>query len=124
MGDRRHVAQVCAARPHDAVRRRVVAAGDFYASTGPGIEEVRIEGGTVEVVSSPCRSLTLVSARSTGAAVHAGRLGYRHKTRILACDPDGLVVRAAIKVPPAAKHVRVEVADAAGRRAWANPIPV
>jgi hypothetical protein len=101
-----------------------LATGDFYASTGPRIEEVEAEGGTVEVACSPCRSLTLVSARTTGAAVHAGRLGYRHKARILACDPDGLVVRAAFEVPPAAKHVRVEVADAAGRRAWANPIPV
>ena len=101
-----------------------LATGNFYASTGPRIEEVRLDGGVVEVGCTPCRSLTLVSARTTGAAVHAGRLGYRHKARILACDPEGLVVRAALDLPLAARHIRVEVTDAAGRRAWANPIAV
>jgi hypothetical protein len=101
-----------------------LAAGDFYASSGPRIEEVRVDGGVVEVACTPCRSVTLVSARSTGAAVHAGRLGYRHHARLLESDSEGLLVRGSLDFPSAARHVRVEVADAGGRRAWANPILV
>jgi len=101
-----------------------LASGSFYSSTGPLIRDVTRDGDSVEVICSPCRSITLVSGRATGAAVHIGRLGYRHAGRELECDRDGLVVRARLDVPPSAKHVRVEVVDAAGRKAWANPFPV
>jgi hypothetical protein len=98
-------------------------AGDFYGSTGPRIEEVSLDDGAVEVRCSPCRSVTLVSGRSTGAAVHAGRLGYRHRGRILEGAGE-LVLHARLEVPAAARHVRVEVIDGEGRKAWANPISV
>jgi hypothetical protein len=113
-------------RARDPSREAVLAAlaaGDFYGSTGPRIEDVSIADGAVEVRCSPCRSVTLVSRRSTGAAVHAGRLGYRHRGRILD-EAAGLVVHARLEVPPSARHVRVEVADAEGRKAWANPTAV
>ena len=74
--------------------------------------------------SSPCRSVTLVSGRATGAAVNVGRLGYRHSGRELSCDENGLVVHARLDVPPSARHVRIEVTDAEGRKAWGNPLPV
>ena len=98
--------------------------GTFYSSTGPRLLDVRRDGDVVEVRCSPCRSVTLVSGRTTGAAVNTGRLGYRHKARELECDSAGLVVHAQLDVPPAARHVRVEVSDASGRRAWANPLAV
>ncbi len=101
-----------------------LAAGTFYSSTGPLIRDVRHDGDAVEVRCSPCRSVTLVSGRTIGAAVNVGRLGYRHAGRELECDQEGLVVHARLDVPRSARHVRVEVADAAGRKAWANPIPV
>ena len=101
-----------------------LAGGSFYSSTGPLIHDVRLEGESVEVRCSPCRSVTLVSGRATGAAVNVGRLGYRHGGRELECDGEGLVVRARLDVPPSARHVRVEVVDASGRKAWANPLPV
>ena len=101
-----------------------LASGSFYSSTGPLIRDVTRDGDSVEVICSPCRSITLVSGRATGAAVHIGRLGYRHAGRELECDRDGLVVRARLDIPPSAKHVRVEVTDAAGRKAWANPFRV
>ena len=101
-----------------------LAAGSFYSSTGPLISNVSRGDDSIEVVCSPCRSITLVSGRATGSAVHMGRLGYRHAGRELECDRDGLVVRARLDIPPSARHVRVEVADAAGRKAWANPFPV
>jgi hypothetical protein len=56
--------------------------------------------------------------------VNAGRLGYRHAAQVLATDHDGLVTRALLTVPPAARHVRVEITDPLGRKAWANPFPV
>lgn len=101
-----------------------LAAGTFYSSTGPRLYDVRLDGDAVEVRCTPCRSVTLVSGRATGAAVNVGRLGYRFAGRELECDPDGLVVHAQLDVPRSARHVRVEVTDEAGRKAWANPLPV
>ena len=101
-----------------------LAAGRHYSSTGPRLHEVRLDGDAVEVHCSPCRSVTLVSRPGTGAAVNAGRLGYRFKGRALECDDDGAIVRARLDVPPSARHVRVEVTDASGKRAWANPLTV
>ena len=101
-----------------------LASGSYYSSTGPRIDEVCLEGETVEVRCSPCRSVTLVSGRATGAAVNVGRLGYRHAGQELECDQNGLVVHARLDVPPSARHVRIEVIDAAGRKAWANPLGI
>lgn len=101
-----------------------LATGTFYSSTGPRLLDVQRDGDGVEVRCSPCRSVTLVSGRATGAAVNVGRLGYRNAGRELECDRDGLVVHARLDVPAAARHVRIEVTDAMGRKAWANPLPV
>lgn len=97
--------------------------GSFYGSTGPTITAIARDGDAIEVACSPCRSVTLVSGKTMGAAVHSGRLGYRHGAEIVEWDGD-LIVRARLVIPPAASHVRVEVADAAGRKAWANPFRV
>ena len=56
--------------------------GAFYASSGPALHDVRRVGETVEVRCSPCRSVTLVSGKTMGAAVNAGRLGYRHRGEV------------------------------------------
>lgn len=101
-----------------------LAAGAFYGSTGPAIREVRRDGDAVEVRCSPVRSVTLVSGKTIGAAVNGGRLGYRHGGRVLAESDEGLVLHARLELPPAARHARVEVTDAVGRKAWANPFPV
>ena len=98
--------------------------GRFYSSAGPVLQDVTRDGDRVEVRCSPCRSVTLVSGKSIGSAVNAGRLGYVYGGRALATDDAGLVVHARLEIPPAARHVRVEVADAVGRKAWANPITV
>ncbi|MDH4176010.1 MAG: CehA/McbA family metallohydrolase [Thermoleophilia bacterium] len=98
--------------------------GCFYASSGPAIHDVTREADVVEVHSSPVRSIMLVSGRTIGAAVNAGRLGYRHGGDVLAESDEGLVVRAKLRIPDGARHVRVEATDVSGRKAWANPIPV
>lgn len=110
-------------RSHEAVLE-ALSTGAFYSSAGPRIDEVRLAGESIEVRCSPCRTVTLVSGRTTGAAVNAGRLGYRHRARELETDERGLIVHACLAVPPSARHVRVEVTDARGRKAWANPMSV
>ena len=59
-----------------------------------------------------------------GASVNVGRLGYRHQGRELECDDAGRIVHARLEVPTAGRHVRVEITDAGGRKAWANPFRV
>lgn len=94
--------------------------GAFYASAGPVIHDVRRNGDTVEVSCSPARSVTLVASKTKGAAVNAGRLGYRHNA-VIAGESDGLVVAAVLTIPAGATYARVEVTDTAGRTAWTGP---
>lgn len=101
-----------------------LAAGTFYSSCGPRLDEVRRDTDSIEVRCTPARSVTLVSGRSTGSAVNAGADGYRYRGRVLEESSDGLIVHARLDFPPDARHGRVEVADAAGRKAWANPFAV
>jgi len=114
-------------RAEERTAEAVLAAlttGTSYSSAGPLLKDVTCAGGAVEVRCSPCRSITLVSGKSIGSAVNAGRLGYVYAGRALGTDDAGLIVHARLEIPPAARHVRVEVTDAVGRKAWANPITV
>jgi hypothetical protein len=111
------------ARTREAVLA-ALAEGCFYGSAGPVLEDVRVVGETVEVSCSPCRAVTLVSGKSIGAAVNAGRLGYLKDGRIVETAASGLVTKATLKVPPGASHVRVEATDSAGMKAWSNPFRV
>jgi len=101
-----------------------LAAGRFYGSSGPVLHDVTYAGEAVEVRCSPCASVRLVSNKSVGAAVNAGRLGYVYRGRAVETDTDGAIVGARLEIPPSARHVRVEVTDARGRKAWANPVVV
>jgi len=98
-----------------------LASGTFYSTAGPALHDVARDGDTIEVRCSPARSVTLVSGKSIGSAVNSGRLGYVYGGRALATDEAGLVVAARLEIPPAARHARVEVTDATGRKAWSNP---
>lgn len=101
-----------------------LAEGLFYGSAGPRLDDVVRDGAVVTVACSPCRTVTLVSSKSIGAAVNAGRHGYLNAGRILSTSDDGLITEAVLKVPPAASHARIEVTDAQGMKAWSNPFPV
>ena len=70
----------------------------------------------------PCQSVRVVFGVSSGAAVNAGRLGYRYGGEILDATPDGLITAARLDLPETAPYARVEVADARGGRAWTNPL--
>jgi hypothetical protein len=97
-------------------------AGRFYGSTGPEIHDVEHDDGYVTVRCSPAESVTLVSARHRGARANAGRLGIPHASTILERDAAGLITACRLEKPPLAPYGRVEVADAAGRKAWTNPL--
>jgi hypothetical protein len=101
----------------DALRR-----GGFYGSAGPLIHDVELGDGHVVVRCSPARSVTLLMGASAGTAVNAGRLGYRHGAEILETTADDWIVAARLDLPDTAPFARLEVVDAAGRRAWTNPL--
>jgi hypothetical protein len=96
--------------------------GCFYSSTGPLILDACAGDGAVEVRCSPCRSVTLCTGRERGAAVNAGRLGYRYGAEIVSADGDGAITAARLERPRGAPFGRVEVVDFQGRKAWTNPL--
>ncbi len=96
--------------------------GCFYGTTGPRITTVTTGGGSVEVHCDPCQSVTVVFGVSSGAAVHAGRLGYRYGGEILETTRTGSITAARLDLPETAPYARVEVTDRRGAKAWTNPI--
>jgi predicted metal-dependent phosphoesterase TrpH len=82
-------------------------AGTFYSSQGPELRDVRVEGRRV-VVESSAVSAVIVQGAGTGAkAVHGASM-----TR---CE----VPTERLNDSP---WLRVTVIDAAGKRAWSNPV--
>ncbi len=81
--------------------------GAYYASTGPELHDVRIEDQEVVVECSPAARVIAMGASSAAKAAHG----------------DGLT-RAGLPLAPfrAGGWVRIAVHDAAGRRAWSNPL--
>jgi hypothetical protein len=96
--------------------------GAFYGSTGPEVEELNVEGGVVEVRTSPARSVTLLTGRTRGAAVNAGRMGYAYRGEVLESSPEGAIVAARLTAPKQAPFARLEVAGWSGGKAWTNPL--
>jgi hypothetical protein len=81
--------------------------GAFYSSQGPELRDVRVEGDHVVVESSAVVS-AIVQGRGTGArAVHGASMT---STRVPMARLNG------------SPWLRVTVIDAAGKRAWSNPI--
>lgn len=81
-------------------------AGAYYSSQGPIIEHLAIEDGVLHVACSPVDAVWL-AGRGPGAS---RRLGTA-------------MTSVALELPAgAAGHVRVTVEDAAGKRAWTNPL--
>ncbi len=82
-------------------------AGAFYSSQGPIIEQVTMTEETVEIVCSPCQAIM---------ALGRGSLAEQQNGKGLtkAILPLGRLRRGGF--------VRIAIADAAGRRAWTNPV--
>jgi hypothetical protein len=97
-------------------------AGSFYSSCGPELHDVAQEDGAVVVRCSPAASVTLLTGRRRGARANAGRLGYPNACEVLERDAQGLITACRLERPWNTPYGRLEVADAAGRRAWTNPL--
>ena len=82
-------------------------AGAFYSSTGPELRDVRVEDGKLVVECSAVRSIVAIGWGTGAKAVHGESL-----TR-------GEVPLERLNNSP---WVRAAVIDAAGKRAWSNPI--
>jgi hypothetical protein len=96
--------------------------GAFYGSTGPAIEELTVQEGVVEVRTTPARSVVLMTGRTRGASVNAGRSGYSHRGEVLDRGEDGAITAARLSAPRQAPYGRIEVTDENGGRAWTNPL--
>jgi hypothetical protein len=82
-------------------------AGEYYASTGPELHDMRIEGNTLVMECSPADHIIAIGANAASRVVHGEGLTRAELPleRLL----EGGWVRAAVH-------------DAAGKRAWSNPI--
>ncbi len=83
-------------------------AGLFYSTTGPEVVDVEFLGPRhLAVTTSPAASILFRCNGSLGSGLHAAT--------------DAPVTQAEHELPDRARFVRVEVTDAAGRKAWTNP---
>jgi len=85
-----------------------VREGLFYASNGPEIRDLRIQGSEIHVDTSPVRAINFIANLDLGE-------------RFTALKSDTLT-NAAFKVRGKEKYVRIECVDAEGKTAWSNPI--
>ena len=86
---------------------KALAAGQFYASSGPEIKDFGIEDGQLYVESSPCRELHFVTYPPRGSSVFA----------------DGVSLESARhQLTGRESYARVVCVDEEGRSAWSNPI--
>ena len=82
--------------------------GHYYASTGPKVQNIALEGQQLAVESSPVETITFHSRGPSGNSVH--RVG------------EGMLTHATHTFKPEHQYVRVEFVDGGGRRAWSNPV--
>jgi predicted metal-dependent phosphoesterase TrpH len=86
-----------------------LAAGSFYSSAGPVIEDFQVEGRTARVRCSAAASILFRCNGSLGNGMHRAKEGEE-------------LTAAEHVLPGRAKFLRAEVTDAQGRKAWTNPI--
>ena len=99
----------------DALRR-----GMTYASSGPTIHGVELDGDAVEVRCGPARSVVLISRPATGWAVRADGRNRMEDARILERDGDDRILRARFTPPGSLPWRRLVVEGPNSRRAWTN----
>lgn len=88
--------------------RKAIRDGSFYASQGPKFRSVTMDGGTVRVSCSRVQTIVFYSNTIWCA------------DRVATGGVDG----ASYRVQPTDRYVRVELIDAAGKKAWCSPFPV
>jgi hypothetical protein len=95
----------------DCTQQEILAGikrGNFYATQGPEFKTIEYGENTVEVETSPATYVRLIGPRRTGKWIHA--LG------------ENPICRAKFELPPDWPYARLEIEDAAGKRAWSNPL--
>lgn len=85
--------------------------GEFYASSGPTIDDVALQAGAVTVRCSPCQAVHVIcSAPGRGATTWRTAPGQGPYTEVT------------LPVSDDWNPMRVECVDGCGRRAWTNPL--
>lgn len=87
--------------------------GDYYASQGPLLHDVRLEGDLLHVDCSPVDTIAVLGAGS--------RTVTRIGRAITGASLDLSRLRKGWMIGVESAWLRVAVIDAAGRRAWTNP---
>ena len=82
--------------------------GNFYASCGPEIRDLRLEGGTLRLETSPVRFVRLAGPGPSGMRVGSWEGELRTETRLT--------------LPGEWDYMYVELEDERGRRAWTNTL--
>ncbi len=98
--------QVRAEDPDPDALLEALKAGHYYSSQGPEIHDIRIEADEAVVISSPAATVQAVGRGSRSLKVMGEELTE---------------ARFALK-RFADSYLRITVVDAAGRKAWSNPI--
>jgi hypothetical protein len=98
---------VKAREPSPEMLLDALKAGDFYASQGPLIHDVALDGDAVRIACSPVARAIVVGSGSANKRVHG------HDLTEVAVPLHGLD----------RPWLRVTVVDAHGRRAWTHPFP-
>lgn len=83
--------------------------GQFYASRGPAIVDMGIDGGNAWVHCSPVKEVRFIGARGSGRTVRA---------------PEGETLVSARSRLPRSPYLRVECIDSRGRAAWSPPVTI
>ena len=113
---------VRAAERTEAAVLEALRHGHHYATNGPVLLDMAVDGDALEVRCSPARAVVMMSRYETGWAVHADVRNRQEDARVLERDDHGLVVRARFEPPMELPYRRIVVEDERGRRAWSNPI--
>lgn len=110
-----------------------LAAGRYYATTGPRIHEVTWADGMLTVRCTPVRSVSALANPPYGARATAGHHELTFRSMRMR-TPDGqsfegvvdgeTLTGAMFGGHPAVRHARVVVEDGQGRRAWTNPFRI
>ncbi|HBP37578.1 MAG TPA: hypothetical protein DD640_02335 [Clostridiales bacterium] len=85
--------------------------GRFYASTGPEIHELFIEGNELTVRCSPCQRVFLMSDRIGNAG-----------NRLAVPGGAGTIMEARFTLPAGVRYIRIECVSGENKIAWSQPI--
>jgi hypothetical protein len=104
-----------------ALRRRC-----YYASTGPVIHAIEVEGDLARVACSPVQQIQVIGPPPLGTGLVAGRMGLAARARRPGWpDGDGADDRltgGTFDLPRGMTWLRVVVKDGRGGQAWSNPL--